>query len=283
MNNNFNENSLAQNKISFELPTIVDSNFNHEELADEMAGLRLSFQKIKIPSGGSLQFEIPGEDPDNPEYEKTIDGVIIYHHAASAYWPEGSEYDDDTAPLCSSNDGMLGIGEPGGVCATCHNNTWGSAASGKGKACKNMRILYLLCSGQYMPIQLALPPTSISPFSDFYGTAFAARRRGSCGSVVRIALKKKSNGKDDYSVATFSRLYDFSGEELQQIKAYADNFKEQLKGILLDRTTEAMNKPDSNNIIEPSINYDKIYNKNESFSVSSPDSYVDGDKDELPA
>ena len=52
-----------------------------------------------------------------------------------------------------------------------------------------------------MPIQLSLSPTSIRPYTDFVNASFVSRRRGVCGSVVQIGLKKKSNGKDDYSVA----------------------------------------------------------------------------------
>ena len=83
-----------------------------------------------------------------------------------------------------------------------------------------------------MPIQLTLPPTSISPFREFLNQSFAIRRRATFGSVVQIGLKKMNNGTNDYSVATFRRLYDFTGEELAQVRAFADSFKEQVKGIL---------------------------------------------------
>lgn len=46
-----------------------------------------------------------------------------------------------------------------------------------------------------------------------------------------------SNGKDDYSIATFRRLYDFSGEELAQIRQFADGFKEQIRMMLQQRAT----------------------------------------------
>ena len=61
--------------------------------------------------------------------------------------------------------------------------------------------------------------------------SFLARHRGLCGSVIRISLKKENNGKDDYSVARFERLYDFTGEDLARAKAFAESFKEQLKLI----------------------------------------------------
>ena len=220
------------------LPTAMpEAEFTQEELAEDMEGLQISFPRVKIPAGGALQFEIPSDDPENPDYAKNLVGVILFHHPNNAYWPEGSEYDDNATPLCSSVDGKLGIGEPGGSCAVCALNQFGSAAEGNGKACKNMRVLYLLRSGEFMPLQVTLPPTSLKPFREFMNQSFMLRRRAAYGSVVQIGLKKMSNGKDDYSVATFRRLHDFSGEELAQIRAYADGFKEQVRMMLQQRAT----------------------------------------------
>lgn len=95
-----------------------------------------------------------------------------------------------------------------------------------------MRVIYLLRNGDFLPIQISLPPTSIRPYKEFVNASFISRRRGVCGSVVQISLKKMNNGKDDYSVAVFKRLYDFGGEELAKVRAYADSFKEQVKLIL---------------------------------------------------
>ncbi len=212
-----------------------EGEFTQEELAEDMEGLQMSFPRIKIPAGGALQFEIPSDDPESPDYAKTLVGVILSNFPNNAYWPEGSEYDDSATPLCSSVDGKQGIGEPGGSCAACALNRFGSAAEGNGKACKNMRVLYLLRSGEFMPLQVTLPPTSLKPFREFMNQSFLLRRRATYGSVVQIGLKKMSNGKDDYSVATFRRLYDFSGEELAQIRQFADGFKEQIRLMLQQR------------------------------------------------
>ena len=101
---------------TFLLPAMVEGDFSSDEIAEDADGLQMmSFQRVKIPAGGALQFEIPTEDPDNPDYARTLEGVILYNHSAYTLWPEGSEYDEDTKPLCSSVDGKTGIGEPGGV------------------------------------------------------------------------------------------------------------------------------------------------------------------------
>lgn len=233
-----NQNNTLVEQERFMLPTAMpEAEFTQEELAEDMEGLQISFPRVKIPAGGALQFEIPSDDPENPDYAKNLVGVILFHHPNNAYWPEGSEYDDNATPLCSSVDGKLGIGEPGGSCAVCALNQFGSAAEGNGKACKNMRVLYLLRSGEFMPLQVTLPPTSLKPFREFMNQSFMLRRRAAYGSVVQIGLKKMSNGKDDYSVATFRRLHDFSGEELAQIRAYTDGFKEQVRMMLQQRAT----------------------------------------------
>ena len=53
---------------------MVESDFTPEELAEDMEGIQMSFQRVKIPSGGMLQFELPSDDPDNPDYAKNSGG-----------------------------------------------------------------------------------------------------------------------------------------------------------------------------------------------------------------
>lgn len=274
----YNQNTTLINQEKFLLPAMVESDFTAEELAEDMDGMQMSFQRVKIPSGGMLQFELPSDDPDNPDYEKNLEGVILFNHSNNAYWAEGNEYDDNTAPLCSSVDGKTGIGEPGGLCASCALNQYGTAPEGNGKACKNMRILYLLRSGDYMPLQVTLPPTSLRPFKDFINQSFMLRRRATYGSVVQIGLKKANNGSNDYSVATFRRLYDFEGEELAQIRTYANGFKEQVKLMLQQRA--ASNEEQRSDICE--------YNNGDTLPVNMGGSFcigqtIDGEREALPA
>lgn len=270
--------NTSMESVNFQLPAVVDSSFTSEDLADDMEGLQMSFQRIKIPSGGNLVFEIPTDDPENPNYEKTIEGVLIFHHDANAYWPEGSEYDENTAPLCSSVDGKQGIGEPGGSCVMCAMNQYGTAAEGRGKACKNMRTLYLLQSGECVPIQISLPPTSLKPFKNFVNQAFLLRRRPSYGSVIQIGLRKENTGGNDYSVATFRLIENFEGEQLAQIRSYAEGFKEQIKLTLKQRAETAKEQLDDGcDYIgmgsQPAGNTEPVY----------MNQTIDGDREALPA
>ncbi len=280
---NLYENAMVETK-NFVLPEMLEGDFSSEELADDYAGLQLSFQRVKIPGGGSLQFELPGDDPENPDYAKTIEGVIIYSHQASAYWPEGSEYDDSVTPLCSSVDGVTGCGTPGGACAMCELNQYGTGTDSKGnpskgKACKNMRHLYILRSGEYMPILLALPPTSLRPYSDFINASFVTRRRPTYASVVQIGLKRVENGSNLYSVATFRKVFDFTGEQLAQVKAYATDFRAQIKEMLKQRADTLANA-DPDTLYDDGSGFSSKEN-GDHFVISSND-IIDGDRDELP-
>ena len=281
MTNNY-ENAMVEKK-NFMLPEMLDGDFSSEELADDYEGLQLSFRRVKIPAGGSIQFEIPGDNPEDPDYSKTIEGVILYSHATNAYWAEGSEYDDNESPICSSIDAKIGCGTPGGLCATCALNQFGTATDGKGnpakgKACKNMRQLYILRNGDYMPIQLTLSPTSLTPYSDFVNACFVSRHRPLYAAVAQIGLKK-IEGANTYSVATFKKVYDFVGEELAAIRAYALNFREQIKAINQMRATEAMSHADSDPFSD-SLPFSSTGDETH-FEISSNDT-LDGDKDALP-
>ena len=55
-----------------------------------------------------------------------------------------------------------------------------------------------------------------------------------------------NNGKDDYSVATFRLLSDLSGDELAQVRDYANSFKEQIRNIL-QQHTETSETPSADN------------------------------------
>ena len=202
----------------------------------------------------------------------------MYTHLTNAYWPVGSEYDDDAPPLCQSVDGKTGYGTPGGLCQDCMLNRYGSDGNGgAGKACKNMRMLYILRSGESLPIQLALPPTSLKGYNDFVSAAFLSRKRGICAGVVQITLKKVTNGAHDYSVAVFRKLYDFTGEQLAAVRTLSAGFKEQIKSMNEQRAlTHANNAED---ICEYQDNAPVLPDNDAHFMPS----IIDGERDELPA
>ena len=104
--------------------------------------------------------------------EKTLTGTIMYHHKARGYW----EVEGQQLPTCSSMDGATGTNENGEqqTCATCPFNAWGSGKDGRGKACKEMRWIYVLQEGEIIPAAFRYP-TSLGQF-DVFVTALAQRK-----------------------------------------------------------------------------------------------------------
>lgn len=200
-----NETALAIVE-NFNLPAMTGE--MSAAFAEEMDGLTMSFDRVKIPSGGGLAFEVPGDDPDSPDMAKELVGVIVDHHPVNAWWEE--KYTGaNNPPDCSSLDGKFGINVHTGEkrpCSSCPMNQWGSdPEGGNGKACKNMHRVYILREGEAIPVLLTLPPTSLKNLSDYLAKRVVSKGRRSYGVITKVALKKAtSSGGITYSQAIFS-------------------------------------------------------------------------------
>lgn len=142
---------------AFNLPTMAGLDFGNDDLADDMEGLTLSFPKVKIPSGGALQFELPTGDPENPEYTRFLQGVILYHHASGAYWPEGCEYDDSAVVRRRMSEELR---QPIPVCEAVLR---GETFHGYERLLRKKRHEYLI---QSQPFQEMTPDTGIGKWLD---------------------------------------------------------------------------------------------------------------------
>lgn len=193
----------------------------YEDIAPE-------FPRVKIPAGGAIAFELPNpDDPDDPLTSKTLEGVIVYQHNANAYW-ENSE-SSGTPPDCSSTDGHAGYGNPGGACTGCHLNQFGSGEGGIGKACKNMRNLYLLRDGDMLPLMISLPPTSLKAFQ-VYANNLRFAGRALSGVKTQISLKKQEGNGNTFSVAVFKMTGTLAPEIAELGRKYAAEMRASIKG-----------------------------------------------------
>jgi hypothetical protein len=162
-------------------------------LAEEMDGLTLSFDRIKVPSGGGLAFEVPGENPDSPDMAKEVKAVILYHHPVHSYYKEKYTGGNE-APNCGSIDGHTGVDtETGEIkdCKDCPNNKFGSGENG-GKACKQKRRVYILRENEALPVILSLPTGSLADFSK-YVMRLLSKGKKSNTVVTKFTLKKAQN------------------------------------------------------------------------------------------
>ncbi len=216
--------TLSQNNFSI-VPIAEEL---RDVIAEEMDGLgTIPFDVIKIPSGGGIAFDLPGDD-DNPQVATEIVGIIVDHHPVNGYW-EGDFDGSNNPPLCASFDGKTAtFYESGEIrsCANCPLNQFGSAAKGKGKACKNMHRLYILRDGETLPIMFNLPPSSIAGWRDYLGKKIVIKGKNSWMVLTKISLKKeKSADGIPYSRAVFTKVGDLTVDECVKIKSTVEGIK----------------------------------------------------------
>lgn len=235
------KNEVAVAAKNFNLQTI--SGNLAEAVTEEMDGLgSIPFDRVKIPSGGSLAFELPGEDEDETESATEIVGVILDHNPINAYWADkysgGNEHPD-----CSSYDGKQGVvRETGEIrsCESCPYNQFGS--DGNGKACKNMHRVYILREGNPIPLVLSLPPTSIKYIRNYIAKKILLGGNRCWHVITKITLKKeKSKDGITYSRAAFALLDKLSPEQIKATEAMKDMIRATYKNI--DISSDDYNTP----------------------------------------
>jgi hypothetical protein len=248
------EASLSKQDSSF----LQLADFNMADMmAEELDGLDMSFERIKIPSAGSTVFEVPGEDPSEPDTVKEFSAVILYHHPLHAYYK--TKYTGGNQPPdCGSFDGVTGEGDPGGSCAACPLNQFGTGENGS-KACKNRRRIYVLREGEIFPLLLSLPTGSLKEFAK-YIKRLLSKGRKSNSVVTRFSLKKATNsGGIAYSQAQFAVDRPLTSEEYalisklsEQVKAYSKRVGFEVDNTVENDSDEApFVDPETGEVIEP--------------------------------
>lgn len=203
------------------------------------------FDRIKIPSGGGMAFNVStlqGEDS-----EKTISGVIVLARDSRAYWQKSMEEGGGSQPPdCHSNDGIIGIANPGvnagGDCVKCPLAQFGSdskivngaTVQGRGQACKAIRQLFLLRGDSLLPVVLPLPPTSLKAAKQ-YMLRLAGQGVPYWAAVTKIGLEPAQNaGGIKYAKATFTFVGLLSEGQKAKAKAYSDMLKPLVSNMVID-------------------------------------------------
>ena len=220
-----------------------------EALTSELGGMDISFDRVSIPAAGGQAFEVPGEMPGETDMVKDFSGVILFHHPMFTYYRERFS-GGNNAPDCGSYDGNVGVGNPGGVCANCPLNQFGSGENG-GKACKNKRRIYVLREGELIPILLVLPTGSMKEFS-VYIKRLLAKGKKSNSVVTKFSLKKVTNASGiAYSQAQFAVDRVLTAEEMPFVQAMSDQVKSFATRVAYDEAPGEIIDPVTGEVFDP--------------------------------
>ena len=199
-------------------------------LGDEQLGVA-DLDRIGVPAGGGLQWEIP--TLDGAESVKAIEGVIVAHHSLRIYWKKDIEEGGAGGPPdCVSRDGKTGQGDPGGECATCPMTKWGSAKGGEGRgwACKLIRQLFIMRKDDVLPICVNVPPSSLTSIKQ-YLCGLGKKGVFFHGAITCLTLNRTAN-KDGI---TYSEVVARPAGELDPASAaFFAKFADEMKPLLTE-------------------------------------------------
>lgn len=206
--------------------------------------------QVKVPAGGGTFFEV--NTTAGVDSRDKLTGTILLRIPHRELW--GGTVGDGSMPLCSSSDMTHGNGAPGGRCVSCQYNKWGSAKDDqgnkrRGKACSERCDIYLLLSGEMLPIRINLPVMSVAAVDSF---AYSAMREGKSilQSVVNLSLVKKTNKENTaYSEVVLGVERPLDPEEVEGARKYVDVLQQTLntQRSSSDSPADAKSQPEDPN------------------------------------
>lgn len=175
-------------------------------------------------------------------------------------------------PDCSSQDGVWGVGHPDGhpdlveetpsaagqfayeaydengnpvgpsasrapqryACADCPLAQFGSGKDGRGQACRQNRLLFLLREDSALPAVVKVPPSSLKPVQSFF-LKLSGKAVPPWGIVISFGLKKTSGAANiEYAEIVPSPVARLDEASLARIRATVEALKPALLGAQID-------------------------------------------------
>ena len=209
-------NSLAILDNTQSIKEVIQNNLGNEKLTSN------DLDNVKIPGAGSTTWEIPSID--GFEHTQEITGIIINWTTTRALF-DGEYTGEHKTPLCSSDDGIRGEGEPGGFCPQCPLSQFGSAEKGGGQACKMNRHLFILRPNEILPIVITVAPGSLLNLKKFF-IRLASKNTSYWAVTVKLTLTKDRNSDGiEFSKINITATQDLNNSEKDTIKRLINVYK----------------------------------------------------------
>lgn len=174
-----------------------------------------SLPRVNVPVGGGLSWQMP-----NGESVKALEGVIVVRTIPRAYYATSIEDSGGGSPPdCASEDGVTGVGSPGGECATCPFAVYGSG-KGDAQACHQRTRLFLMDGTTLLPLMIDLGP---SAFRTVRRYVFAVMNAGTPLWHVRTSIglvEAKSGSGIKYSLPELRSLGPLAPAQRAEVDAY---------------------------------------------------------------
>lgn len=212
-----------------------------EMLAESMDGIELTAQdlpRVRVPSGGGQFWTVIQDGEETPV--KTLTGVLVLHKPQRVFWtnPEPS----GLAPECFSTDnirpepgGLYAPGgeraaqNPSGLCKNCPmSQPQSDLKGGRGMACKEQKLLFMICEGMTLPLVVVAPPSSLRSIKQ-YVISLVNSGTPWWGVKTTLELEKAQNSTGN----EFARISPKAAGKLEpgEVKAVKD-YNTYIKGLI---------------------------------------------------
>lgn len=196
---------------------------------------RFDLTRAVNPQGENIEWKIPGLEEED-EKIREVEGVIIFHRKVRVYYE--SEYKKGGGPpQCTSLNGRLGLGTPGGNCEECPFQVFGSGKN-DGKACKEIKEIFMLRSGELLPTLFNITSVNFRKPNKYLLDLLSKRNLAFNHVITKIRLEPDvSAGGYDYARTDFSLVSVLPQEQRDAASALTKMFTKLLSTMsVVDET-----------------------------------------------
>lgn len=221
---------VGMNEISTvaqSFPVLTDPGSVLEALRENLQGATIrphELPRIRIPGAGGPAW-IADDENGEPTALTKFQGIVLAIRDVRVYWKLGFDAGQaGKSPDCKSDDGIVGIGAPGGECSRCPLAQFGTGKEGVGQACRASKLLFVLRPGDLLPIVVPLPPGSHQPLKG-YLVRLLNKGIPYFAAVTEFSLSKEtSKGGIAYSALSPRIVSKLSDSERDAIKRLREGF-----------------------------------------------------------
>lgn len=198
-----------------------------EDLLSELQGISVQdLDRVKIPAGGALFFEVP--TATGPEPVKELRGIIVAKKEQRVMWRTGLNDREGGAkpPDCASRDGFTGYGKRWDSddesqpheCSRCPLSQFGGN-------CKPVLLVFLLRPQTLLPLVLVLPRMSIKSTKQYLLRLSGQGIRGMAVETQFTLKAEKSTDGIVYAQAVPSWVRNLNKSEVESLGRLAAGMK----------------------------------------------------------
>ena len=192
---------------------------------------------ITIPTGGGTQWHL--QTLKGEQHVDALEGVPIMFKDVRLHWDKSYEETGGGEPVsCKTvnDEASVGVGNPGGDCATCPMNQWDENSKTGKKPCSLRRALFVCGPEDYLPFVLVLPVMSRTECVRYF-VRLGSKGISHFGTVLKYTLVHATNKAGiKYSKVQFELEEQLPQDIADQMQIVSEGMRQVLGGFSIAET-----------------------------------------------